>query len=358
MARTPREADIPPPDTVPVGLTVDQQNSRLVSRVSLRSIFPIDIVAVESINRFWDRYLPILLAAACLGLVLAAAWIYLVLWYSRHRLSLSTQLREALAKGRVMAYYQPVVELSTGRCVGAEALARWILEDGQIVRPDVFIPIAEEVGLAPEITLAILAATLHDLGALLRDHAQLCININLAPEDLSRDTFTGKLTDSLQRNAVAATSIKLEITERAMVNTEKSRKLIRGLRKLGHKVAVDDFGTGYSSLAYLESFDLDTLKIDKPFVDAIGTESVTNHVISHVIDMAKSLSLDIVAEGVETEQQVSWLIDQGVEYGQGYFFGRPVQASEFQKFFSAHDEAGQCFERESTIEKPTDGRSA
>ena len=358
MAKTPSEAGIPPPNTIPVGLTVDQLNGRLVSRFSLGTIFPIDIVAVESIDRFWDRYLPILLAAAGLGLVLAAAWIYLVLWYSRHRLSLSTQLREALAKGHVIAYYQPVVELSTGYCVGAEALAQWVREDGEMVHPDVFIPIAEEAGLVPQITLAILEVTLHDLGALLRDRAQLYININLAPEDLTDDNFAGQLTDRLQRNEVSASSLKLEITERSMVNTEQSRKLIRDFRKLGHKVAVDDFGTGYSSLAYLESFELDTLKIDKSFVVAIGTEAVTNHVIGHMIDMAKSLSLDIVAEGIETEQQASWLIEQGVEYGQGYYFCRPVRATEFLKYFSAHNEAGQLLEHESSKgEKLPDVRS-
>jgi len=192
----------------------------------------------------------------------------------------------------------------------------------------------------------------------LRDRAQLCININLAPEDLTHDNFTGQLTDRLQRNEVSAGSIKLEITERGMVNTEQSRKLISDFRKLGHKVAVDDFGTGYSSLAYLESFELDTLKIDKSFVVAIGTEAVTNHVIGHVIDMAKSLSLDVVAEGIETEQQASWLIEQGVEYGQGYYFCRPVRATEFLKYFSAHNKAGQCFEHESSKgEKLPDVRS-
>ena len=339
MAKSPPHADIPTPDTVPVGLTVDQQNSRLVSRFSLGTIFPIDIVAVESIDSFWDRYLPILSAAASLGVVLAGAWIYLVLRYSQHRSSLSTQFREALAKGHVIAYYQPIVVLPTGRCVGAEALARWVRDDGQMMRPDVFMAIAEEAGLVPDITLAILSATLHDLGALLREHPQLCININLASEDVTRGSFIRTLTDSLNRNAVAASSIKLEITEREMVNTDESRKRISEYRRLGHKVAVDDFGTGYSSLSYLESFDLDTLKIDKSFVDAIGTEAVTNNVIGHVIDMAKSLSLDIVAEGVETEQQVNWLTDQGVEFCQGYYFSRPVPAIEFQEFFMAHDEA-------------------
>lgn len=340
MAQTTADADIPSPDMVPVGLTVDQRKNRLVSRFSLGTIFPIDIVAVESIDLFWDRYLPILLPAASAGLILTGAWIYLVLRYSRHRLSLSTQLRDALAKGLITAHYQPIVELSSGRCVGAEAVARWIREDEEMVSPDVFIPIAEEAGLVPEVTRVILAATLRDLGALLRDRPQLTISINLAVEDLTSDTFIDALTASLQRESVPATCIKLEITERSMVNTERSHQVISEFRTRGHQVSIDDFGTGYSSLAYLQSFELDTLKIDKSFVDAIGTQAVTNHVVGHVIDMAKSLSLDIVAEGIETVGQASWLIEQDVEYGQGFLFSRPVPAQEFLEFCRCHIKPG------------------
>jgi sensor c-di-GMP phosphodiesterase-like protein len=339
MATTAGDSDIPSPDSVPIGLTVDTENNRLVSRFALGTIFPIDIVAVDTIDRFWSRYGPILMTAAGLGLMLAIIWIYLVLRYSRHRLSLSTELREAVRGGRVLAYYQPVIELSSGRCVGAEALARWIREDGEMVRPDIFIPLAEQAGLVPEITLAIVTATLQDLGKLLKEHPELCININLAPEDLTSVSFSSALSRSLDTTGVAPASIKLEITERAMVDTEASRQIIRNFRMRGHQIAVDDFGTGYSSLAYLQALELDTLKIDKSFVDAIGTEAVTNHVIGHVIEMAKSLELDMVAEGIETTKQANWLIEQGVEYGQGFFYSRPLPASDFQYFFHKSDEA-------------------
>ena len=316
MAITAGDNDIPSLDSVPIGLTVDTNNNRLVSRFSLGTIFPIDIVAVETIDRFWNRYAPILVAAAGLGLVLAIIWIYIVLRYSRHRLSLSTELREAVGSGRVQAYYQPLIELSSGRCVGAEALARWIREDGEIVSPNIFIPLAEQSGLVPDITLAIVAATLHDLGKLLNEYPDLYININLAPEDLTSEAFSGTLSHSLAAAGVEPACIEL-----------------------GVNFALDDFGTGYSSLANLQTLELDTLKIDKCFVDAIGTEAVTNSVIGHVIEMAKSLHLDIVAEGIESEHQSDWLIEQGVEYGQGYFYSRALPCEEFQDYFRKHAES-------------------
>jgi sensor c-di-GMP phosphodiesterase-like protein len=152
---------------------------------------------------------------------------------------------------------------------------------------------------------------------------------------------------------VAPTSIKLEITERAMVDTDASRDVIRNFRRRGHQIAIDDFGTGYSSLGYLQTLELDTLKIDKSFVDAIGTEAVTHHVIGHVIEMAKSLQLDIVAEGIEAGHQAEWLIEQGVEYGQGYFYSRPLPRSEFLEYFRKSEKtAGQARSMRAESDRP------
>ena len=335
MASSPRNAQIPTPDSFPVGLTVDHANNRVVSRFSLGTIFPIDIVAIEPIGHFWDRYIPMLALAAGFGLALVAVWIYVVVRYSRHRLSLSTELKEALEKGRVEVHYQPIVDLSSGRCVGAEALARWIREDGTMVSPDVFIPVAEDAGLVPEITLAVLAATMRDLGNMLRYNDDVCININLAPEDLEGAEFGNALAESLELAGLAPQKIKLEITERAVMDSDKSRQIIHDFRNRGHKVAIDDFGTGYSSLSYLETFELDSLKIDKSFVDAIGMDAVTSNVIGHIIEMSKSLDLETVAEGIETSQQMTWLQAQGVELGQGFLFSEPLPAAQFRQYFRA-----------------------
>ncbi len=332
LASQPESVTLISPDSIPEGLTLDRVNQLAISRHSRPGELPIDIVVTEELKSFWGRYSRTIALGTGVGLFLVGIFGYGTLRYVRHRLSMGTLLRHAIGRGWITARYQPVIELRTGRIAGAEALARWKLKGGEEVPPDVFIPLAEREGICPEITRTILALTLRDLHRLLRAKPQLSININLSAQDLSSDLFLRSLENVLQAKELPAKAIKLEITERSLANTEVARGLIRRLREMGHETAVDDFGTGYSSLSYLSSFELDWLKIDKSFVDAIGTEAATSHVIVHVIEMARSLGLRVVAEGVETEAQVQWLIEHGVEMGQGYFFSAPLTAEAFAAF--------------------------
>lgn len=333
MSAAPWNIVLPLPDALPVGVTVDRARGRVLSHFSRNSILPIDVVAVEPIESFWSRHLQTLALGAGLGLLLIGSWIYLILRFSRRQLSLATELREALIANRVEVHYQPVIELASGRCVGAEALARWERENGEPVSPDVFIPVAEEAGLVQEITLAVLKTVVRDMKQTLAKFPGLSVNLNLAADDLKNDKIGIELADCLAAANLPPSAIKLEITERALINSDISRALIRSFRSNGHQVAVDDFGTGYSSLSYLQSFELDVLKIDKSFVDAIGTEAATSQVIVHVIEMAKSLGLDTVAEGVQTPDQVAWLTAHGVTFGQGFLFSKPLSAGDFLEFF-------------------------
>jgi sensor c-di-GMP phosphodiesterase-like protein len=282
---------------------------------------------------FWSRHSQTLAAGAALGFLLVASWIYLILRFSRHQLSLATELRQALSANRLQVHYQPVIDLRSGQCVGAEALARWVRENGEPVSPEVFIPVAEEAGLVQDVTLAVLKLTVRDLQNTLAEYPGMSVNVNLAADDLRNERIGTELAQCLAAAGLPPSAIKLEITERALINSDISRALIRNFRSLGHQVAVDDFGTGYSSLSYLQSFELDVLKIDKSFVDAIGTEAATSQVIVHVIEMAKSLGLDTVAEGVQTPEQVAWLTAHGVTFGQGYLFSKPLAIGEFLEFF-------------------------
>ncbi|MBD8528142.1 EAL domain-containing protein [Pseudomarimonas arenosa] len=334
LAAVPWDAELPAPETLTPGLQVDERNQRLISRFSHNALLPIEVVAIEPLSRFWRRHLATLAIGSGLGLLLATLWMYGLLRYTRHRLSMRAQLQTALRRGDVHAHYQPVVDLETGRCVGAEALARWCHKGGEWVAPDEFIPIAEAHGLAHQVTLAVLDSVLRDLAPTLRKYPNMSINLNLSPDDLCAPQFDQALLDRLAKASLPNSALKLEITERALVNTESARTLIQQFRRRGHQVAVDDFGTGYSSLSYLSSFELDVLKIDKSFVDAIGTESATSHVILHVIEMAKSLNLQTVAEGVHSDQQVEWLRQHGVNFGQGFHYSRALDAEAFIAFLS------------------------
>jgi sensor c-di-GMP phosphodiesterase-like protein len=329
LAAMPWDADLPEPRSVARGVTLDRGRQRLLSRFSHDALLPIDVVAIEPVQSFWDRHARTLLVGVGLGLGLVVVWLLFVLRYSRRQLSLASELRASIAAGQISVHYQPVIDLESGRCTGAEALARWQRDGRDSIGPDQFIPVAEAAGLLPDVSIAVLQATVRDLPMLLEQAPDLSINLNLGGEDLSSQRFADALAHSLQSARLPAAAIKLEITERALVNSDAARRLIREFRSRGHQIAVDDFGTGYSSLSYLQSFELDVLKIDKSFVDAIGTGAATSQVIVHVIEMAKSLGLQTVAEGVESIGQVKWLQDHGVDFGQGFLFSKALSASEF-----------------------------
>ena len=333
MAATPENAHLPAPGTLPVGVTVDSKDGQVYSHFAHDQVLQIDVVAREPIGNFWSRHAPIVVAGLTLGGLLVAVWIGLVLRYSRYQLDPSTDLRRALTAHRIAVHYQPVIDLRSDQCAGAEALARWQRKDGSWVSPAVFIPLAETSGLIHKLTLTVMKIVIRDLKHILAVAPAISVNLNLSHDDLETESTSHALADNLGSAAIPAHALKLEITERALVNSDTARAMIRQLRGRGHAVAIDDFGTGYSSLSYLQSFDLDVLKIDKSFVDAIGTGSATSQVIEHVIDMAKSLGLEVVAEGVETVEQARWLIDHGVIYAQGYLFSKPLPLGEFLEFF-------------------------
>jgi sensor c-di-GMP phosphodiesterase-like protein len=235
--------------------------------------------------------------------------------------------------------YQPIVELPDGRIVGAEALLRWIDEDGNTVGPDVFVRIAEERGFVEEITRLVLRHILRDFGATLRNHPGFRISINVAAADLSDPEFLPMLDRSLERAGVPAQSLAIEITESSTANNQVAIETILSLRNRGHSVHIDDFGTGYSSLAYLHDLAVDAIKIDKAFTQAIGTGSVIVAILPQILSMAEALDLAVVVEGVETQEQADYFAsDTRPIRAQGWLFGRPVPAEVLQREL-AHREA-------------------
>lgn len=262
-----------------------------------------------------------------LGLLLAA----LVFWVMWRQTSMPAMIRTALRQDEFSMVYQPVVELATGRWVGLEALMRWHRPDGTMVSPDVFIPAAERSGQISALTAWVAERVLTETRALLQADPQFHLAINVTGDDLLDGRFHARLSTLLQRHGVAASQLIGEITERVFMHTGQTGAQIHALRALGMRIAIDDFGTGYSSLAYLTRLELDYLKIDKTFVDPIGTGAVTANVVSHIIAMAQSLGLTMIAEGVETEAQADFLRAQGVQQAQGWLFARPMPIEEVRQ---------------------------
>lgn len=272
------------------------------------------------------------------GLFTAAVIVGLVVWLSRKRLSPLGELTLAVQKREFIVHYQPIVSLKTGICVGAEALVRWQRPDGVLVRPDFFIPLAEESGLILPITDQVVAAVIRDLGSALAADRSLHIAVNLSAGDIATGRVLAVIGKALAPTAIRPEQIWLEATERGFVDIEAARETIAAARRLGHAVAIDDFGTGYSSLQYLQGLPLDALKIDKSFIDTIGLNAATSAVTGHIIEMAKELTLFLVAEGVETEAQRDYLLAHAVDFGQGWFFSKPLPAPEFLVFLRSSRE--------------------
>ena len=267
-----------------------------------------------------------------LGVLGALAVIGGVVWLSRRRLSLRGELATAVRKREFFMHYQPIIELATGICVGAESLVRWRRPDGSLVRPDLFIPLAEEAGLIDALTDQVIDHVIADMRALLVQDRTAHIAINLAAEDVSSGRALKVLAAKLHGTGIHPQQIWLEATERGFIDVRRARTNLANARRMGHSVAIDDFGVGYSSLQYLQQLPLDALKIDKSFIDAIGTDSATSPVTSHIIEMAKTLGLFTVAEGVETPAQLAYLQARQVEFGQGWLFSKALPPAEFVAF--------------------------
>ena len=278
-----------------------------------------------------------------IGALIAALIFGIVVWSLRRRLSPKADLEIAIRNREFLVHYQPIVELKTGRCIGGEALVRWRRPDGSLVRPDLFIPLAEETGLIVPITDQVIEIVVAELKVHFLTHRALHVTINISAADIETGRILSTVSRALERTGIEPQQIWLEATERGFMDINSARATITRARQLGHPVAIDDFGTGYSSLQYLQGLPLDALKIDKSFVDTIGKNTATSAVISHIISMAKALNLQIIAEGVETDVQASFLRAHQVEFGQGWLFSRPLPLRDFVAFHRrSNDHEADC----------------
>ncbi len=247
------------------------------------------------------------------------------------RMSAESDLRRAVAGGELVLYYQPVVELSSGAVVGVEALVRWLHHERGIISPADFIDLAEETGLVNEIGRWALEESCRQ-GVRWQRYAAPGGYFKVAVNVSARQLGPGlprQVRDVLASTGLPGAALTLEMTESVLMErTEEVVELLRLMKTLGLKVAVDDFGTGYSSLSYLSRFPVDILKIDKSFVQHLGSDSTESELVSTIVRLGESLRLDTVAEGIETVAQRDALTAMGCDFGQGYLFARPLPADE------------------------------
>ncbi|MGN7741812.1 EAL domain-containing protein [Pseudomonas sp. 22526] len=263
------------------------------------------------------------------SLVLATFIGGLVFQLARQRQTLGAELQGALRRGELQVLYQPIFDLQTRQCVGAEALLRWRRPDGTLTSPDLFIPMAENTGQIRPITDFVLQRLLEQLGHLLRANPHLYISVNLAACDVMVPRIGKVMARLLALHRVAARQIAFEVTERGLIDVVVARHNLQALRDVGHQVLIDDFGTGYCSLAYLQTLPVDYLKIDKAFIDALGHDAASSGVAPHIIRMAHALQLKVIAEGIEFEDQALLLSSEGVRFGQGWLFAHALSAVQF-----------------------------
>ncbi len=266
------------------------------------------------------------------GAIGSVLFVYFVCRLLERRLSVHGQLRAAIERRELFICYQPMVDLATGRCVGAEALLRWDSLDSGMIPPDLFIPLAEKHGFIGRITLLVLELVAHDMATTLAKNRDMHVSVNLSADDMKDGKALQALGDMVKNKDIQPSQIWLEITEGSFLELESAYTFVVEVRKRGHVVAIDDFGTGYSSLLALQELQFDILKIDKSFVQQIGKAAATGTVTTHIISMAKALGLRIVAEGVESADQVRYFCEQGVDWGQGWWYAKPMSAHDFKSF--------------------------
>jgi EAL domain-containing protein (putative c-di-GMP-specific phosphodiesterase class I) len=246
------------------------------------------------------------------------------------RLQLEIDLRRAIERNELFLYYQPLVELTTGKVTGVEALMRWRHPDRGIIVPNDFIPIAEENGMIMQIGQWALEEACQQVKAWQSDPAitpTLTVSVNVSARQFQEPELVDIVTRVLRESNLEPRFLKLEITESlGMDDSEMTLVLLNRLKELGVGIALDDFGMGHSALSYLKRFPIDTLKLDRLFVSGLPDNKEDRAIVLAAVNVARAMGLDITAEGVETKEQIQILYSLGCDHGQGFYFARPMPA--------------------------------
>ena len=246
----------------------------------------------------------------------------------KNRISIEAQLHHALERNEIFVYYQPIVEIDSQRIVGFEALVRWIKQDGTVVRPDQFITLAEEIGLIVDIGRYVLNTAAAQTAIWVEHFGLTFTAVNFSSRQFKHNDLASDIFNALKKAQLQPGNFEMEITESVLMdNSIDSKNFLGMLIKQGMGISIDDFGTGYSSLSYITSFPITKIKIDISFVAKLPHDKNALAVVTAIIGLAKSLNMKVVAEGIETTEQLECLAKLGCPYGQGYLFSKPVPAA-------------------------------
>lgn len=298
------------------------------------SRYPISVnvtVPASELLKAWRQalfiFLPMAAIFSILLMILTANWL-------RRRISWRDEIRRAIRGRQFSVHYQPVYSNKFQACAGAEALLRWQLPNGEMIRPDIFISAAEAEGMIVPLTQHLLDLMAEDIQSW-QVEAGFHIGLNLAAEHLQHPDFIADIEQFAARIKHKQLCITLELTERSLIEDgEMVARKLRHLREQGMKVAIDDFGTGHCSLTYLLTFPLDYLKIDRGFINAIEGVDVETPVLDAIINLCHKLELDVLGEGVETATQFAYLQQRGVIFIQGYYYARPMDNDQLRAWLS------------------------
>jgi EAL domain-containing protein (putative c-di-GMP-specific phosphodiesterase class I) len=256
-------------------------------------------------------------------------------------LRLENDLRRAVERGEFVVHYQPIVSLSDNEVRGFEALVRWRHPERGLITPSEFISLAEETGLIIPLGRWVLREACRQMQELLGSSApgrSLTLSVNLSGKQFMQPDLVAQVKNILRETGLDPRLLQLEITESSVIeNTETVTEMLTQLRAIGVRLSMDDFGTGYSSLSYLHRFPIHTLKIDRSFVSGGCAES---EIVRTIIMLARSMGMDVVAEGVETDEQLASLKELKCEYGQGFLFSRPLDADAARELLERTDPEG------------------
>ena len=272
------------------------------------------------------------------GLIIAIAGVIVVLLPRRNGNDPVTKLSDALAAGEFVPYYQPIVDIRSGQLRGAEVLVRWRKPDGSLVLPGAFIPLAESSGLIKDLTLDLMHRVCMEAGRAIGRRPALKVSFNFAGKLFADETIVKDVRRIFLSSRIKLSQVVLEVTERDPIeNLTQARQIIAALQGLGIRIAIDDVGTGHSGLSYMLKLGVDIIKIDKMFVDAIGTDRNSTTIVETLVDLAHNMRMDVVAEGVENFEQVMHLREVGIRSAQGYVFAPPLPGSAFLQLVEAID---------------------